>query len=162
MKLNIILAISNNRAIGLNNQLPWGRDMPADLDYFKKMTLNKTVVMGRKTYDSTGKALPKRRNIVLTRDSSFHPPDAEVVHSADELERLLGDADDVMLIGGVQVCMELMRFVEKIYLTAIDVDCEGDVFLPEVPQEFRLISAEPLLKDGHNKYDCEFRVYGRV
>lgn len=161
MKLNIILAISNKRAIGLNNQLPWGEDMPADLNYFKNMTLNKTVVMGRKTYDSLGKALPKRRNIVLTRDASFHPSDAEVVHSTAELEFLLGD-NEAMLIGGVQVCVELMRFVEKIYLTAIDCECEGDVFLPELPKEFRLVKADRRVKDEKNKYDCEFRVYGRV
>ena len=133
MILSAIAAMSENRVIGVNNDLPW--DVPEDLKYFKDTTRGKTIIMGRKTYESLGKALPKRRNIVLTRRADWKPEDAEVFSSLDEALRAVSETagadEEVFIIGGGQIYAESLPKLDRIYLTVIHKSFDGDAYFPE-------------------------------
>lgn len=140
MKLAIIVAAARNGVIGRNNQLPW--HLPQDLKYFKAVTLGKPVIMGRKTYESIGRPLPGRANIVITRDLSWCANGVEVVHSFDEaLELASGvDVSEVMVIGGAEIYKAALPVAHRIYLTRIDLEPEGDAFFPEPGADWLLVS----------------------
>ena len=122
MKIAMIAAMANNRVIGKDNQMPW--HMPADLAHFKRTTLGKPVIMGRKTYESIGRALPGRLNIVITTDTSYQLADAEVVNTIeDALSQAQQQApDEVMIIGGGKIYSSLLTKADRLYLTLIDLD----------------------------------------
>jgi len=128
LKISIIAAMAKNRVIGRQNQLPWR--LPADLSHFKGLTVGKTIVMGRKTFDSIGRALPHRRNIVLTRDTQFSAPGCEVFHDFEAVLQL-SDIDEMMVIGGAQLYQLALPLADRLYITLIDRDFEGDVFFPD-------------------------------
>jgi len=144
MKWAAILAVSSNGVIGKNGGLPW--HLPADLKEFKKRTLHHTVVMGRKTFDSIKKPLSERHNIVLTRDHRFSAPGVEVAHDWRELNiRLKKSADQGFVIGGAQIYEEAWPDIEKIYLTLIHQEVEGDAHfkrLSRLSEEFREVSRQ--------------------
>lgn len=133
MRLAAIVALSKNRVIGKDNKLPW--HLPADLRYFKQVTLNKTIVMGRKTYESIGRPLPLRNNIVITRDPHFDAPGCLVFNSIEEVLAAIAAEDEVMVIGGAHLYQQLLPRMDRLYLTLIHEDIEGDVFFPELNQE---------------------------
>jgi dihydrofolate reductase len=147
--LSAIAAMSQNRVIGKNNQLPW--HIPEDLKYFKEKTKNKILIMGRKTFESLGKPLPNRFHIVITRNESydFHDPMVEVVSSlqhALELAHMLSSkykqkfGDEVFIVGGAEIYKQSMDLIQRLYLTVIEKDYEGDAFFPEFSQSnFQLI-----------------------
>ena len=112
MRLSIVVAMDDNRLIGSKNQLPW--HLPADLAYFKKLTTGKSILMGRKTYDSIGRPLPNRRNIVITRNSNISIPGCEVVSSIDDALELTKDDLEVMVIGGASLCEQLLPKVNRL------------------------------------------------
>jgi dihydrofolate reductase len=129
--LSIIAALSKNRVIGINNQLPW--KIPEDLKRFKEITMGHPVVMGRKTFESIGKPLPGRKNIVLTR-GEFKFPGVEVVQTFDQA---IGNAksevtDECFIIGGAQIYELALPKIQKLYLTVIDKEVEGDAYFPEI------------------------------
>lgn len=137
VSLAMIVAQSSNRVIGINNQLPW--HLPEDLKYFKSVTMGKPVIMGRKTYESIGRPLPGRKNIVITRQSSWQ---AEGVCAVNDLSAAIEMASDearekgvaeVMVIGGAQIYAEALPLAQRIYLTRVEVELEGDAFFPELP-----------------------------
>ena len=136
MKISLIVAVSRNGAIGLNNQLPWY--LPEDLKYFKSVTMGKPLIMGRKTFDSIGRPLPGRANIVLTRDPQWTSDGVEVVQSveqalvAGEIACEVADVDEIMVIGGEQIYRMTIDLADRIYLTQVDVDVEGDAFFPNI------------------------------
>ena len=136
MKISLIVAVSRNGAIGLNNQLPWY--LPEDLKYFKSVTMGKPLIMGRKTFDSIGRPLPGRANIVLTRDSRWTSDGVEVVQSveqalvAGEIACEAADVDEIMVIGGEQIYRMTIDLADRIYLTQVDADVEGDAFFPDI------------------------------
>ena len=136
MKISLIVAVSRNGAIGLNNQLPWY--LPEDLKYFKSVTMGKPLIMGRKTFDSIGRPLPGRANIVLTRDPQWTSDGVKVVQSveqalvAGEIACEAADVDEIMVIGGEQIYRMTIDLAERIYLTQVDVDVEGDAFFPNI------------------------------
>ena len=136
MKISLIVAVSRNGAIGLNNQLPWY--LPEDLKYFKSVTMGKPLIMGRKTFDSIGRPLPGRANIVLTRDPQWTSDGVEVVQSveqalvAGEIACEAADVDEIMVIGGEQIYRMTIDLADRIYLTQVDVDVEGDAFFPNI------------------------------
>ena len=136
MKISLIVAVSRNGAIGLNNQLPWY--LPEDLKYFKSVTMGKPLIMGRKTFDSIGRPLPGRANIVLTRDSRWTSDGVEVVQSveqalvAGEIACEAADVDEIMVIGGEQIYRMTIDLADRIYLTQVDTDVEGDAFFPDI------------------------------
>lgn len=159
--LSIIVAAARNNAIGKNNQLLW--HMPADLKFFKETTLGHPVVMGRKTFESVGKALPKRRNIVITRNKSFSPENVEVCHALDEALELLDDTEENFIVGGSEIYKMSLPYCDKIYFTEIDADFEADTFFPSFnPEEWHLTHREEHAADEKNPYNYCFLTYERT
>lgn len=127
--LSLIVAMAQNRVIGRKGSLPW--HIPEDLKWFRQQTLNKPVIMGRKTYISIGKALPKRRNIVLTSDLNFHAQDIETAPDLESAIQLLGEVEEVMVIGGAGVYAQALAHANRLYLTEIHQEVDGDVKFPD-------------------------------
>ena len=160
MVLSAIVAMAENRAIGKNNQLPWR--LPADLRHFKEITLGKPIVMGRKTYESIGRVLPGRQNVIITRQPSFQVPGAEVVCSPDAAFKLLAPAAEVMVIGGAELYRELLSRFQRIYITLVHAVIEGDSFFPDLdPAEWREGVREDHGADEENVYPYSFVVLER-
>jgi dihydrofolate reductase len=155
MIISLIAAMTPDRVIGKNNQLPW--QMPADLQHFKKITLHKTIVMGRKTYQSIGRPLPHRRNIVITRDRHFMAPGCEIFHSlALALEALEAEAE-IFIIGGGELYTQTIDHANYLYLTFIHAPIQGDSFFPEWDSnDWVEILRELHLADEENPYDYTF------
>lgn len=160
MIVSLIAAMDRNRLIGNNNQLPW--HLPADFAWFKSTTMSKPVVMGRKTYDSIGKPLPGRSNIVLTRDASLEIEGVACVGSMEQAFACASGADECMIIGGSAVYALAMPAANRMYLTHVDAAFEGDAWFPEMGNEWKKISSNKHLADEKNAYACEFAVYERM
>ncbi len=128
MKIAMIAAMANKRVIGKDNQMPW--HLPEDLRHFKAMTLGKPVVMGRKTFESIGRPLPGRHNIVTSRQQGLVIEGVTCVTSFDEALALIGEVEEVVVIGGGQLYQALLPRADKLYLTQIDLDVEGDTYFP--------------------------------
>lgn len=159
-KLGLIAAMGNHRVIGLDNQMPW--HLPADLSHFKQLTLEKAVVMGRKTYQSIGKPLPHRQNIVVTRDADFRAPGCDVVHSIDEAVTLVSDSTEIMIIGGAQLYVQALPMVNTLYLTFIHHDFAGDTFFPVWDEgQWHEIAREDHQANEKNPFDYSFVSYSR-
>ena len=127
MTLSLIVAMAKNRVIGRDNALPWR--LPADLKHFRRVTMGKPIVMGRKTFDSIGKPLDGRKNIVITRNSDYRPDGVTVVDSLDGALNAAGDSE-VMIIGGATIYEQVLPRADRIHLTLIDENFEGDAFFP--------------------------------
>ena len=133
MKLALIAAVADNNAIGIDNKMPW--HLPDDLRYFKAVTMGKAIIMGRKTFDSLGKALPGRINIVITRNRSWHHDGVNVVHTLDaalQLAETLSTADEIMVIGGEQIYRQAIDRADRLYLTRVYQSFDGDAFFPAI------------------------------
>ncbi|KIL39163.1 dihydrofolate reductase [Gordoniibacillus kamchatkensis] len=162
MTISLLLAMDRNRGIGVDNKLPWR--LPADLAYFKRLTTGHTVLMGRRTYESIGKPLPNRHNVVVTRDRSYRAEGCEIVHDLEEaLRRYEGKGgDELFVIGGGEIFNAALPVADKLYITYIDHEFAADTFFPAVDENaWQLVSREPGVKDERNPYDYEFRVYER-
>ena len=154
MTISIIVAIAENYAIGKNNQLLW--HMPHDLKHFKEITSGRTIVMGRKTYESVGKPLPNRRNIVVTRQD-IEIPGCEVVKSVDEGLSLCTGEDEVFIGGGAEIYRLAMDKTDRIYLTIIDHNFDADTFFPEIDyNRWHEVSREDYEPDEKNRYPYSF------
>lgn len=166
MTISFLFAMDEARGIGINNRLPWR--LPADLAFFRKTTTGHTVLMGRKTYDSIGKPLPKRHNIVLTRDTGFSAEGVEVIHSPEEVAKQYGwtgprQDEELFVIGGAEVFRQLLPFADRMYVTEIAHRFEADTFFPEMDwSEWMAVSRVPGVKDEKNPYDYTFITYERV
>ena len=128
MRRSLVVAMARNRVIGRDNALPWR--LPADLAHFKKVTLGHPVVMGRRTYESIGRPLPGRKNIVVTRNTSFQAPGCTVVASLNEAWKAAGDAAEVCVIGGTSLFEETLSVADVIHLTEVEADVTGDTYFP--------------------------------
>lgn len=128
--LSMIAAVADNGVIGSQNALPW--HIPEDLKHFKALTLDKTVIMGRKTYVSIGKALPRRRNIVITSNPEWRAGDAEVAHSLGDARKLSQGDGETMIIGGAAIYALALPFADQIYLTQVHADVAGDTLFPKL------------------------------
>jgi dihydrofolate reductase len=160
MRLSLIVAMAQNRVIGLNGRLPW--HLPAELKHFRAITMGHPIVMGRKTFDSIGRVLPGRRNIVITRNRDYEQEGIEIVYSLDEaLDRCKGGSE-VFVIGGAHVFEETVDRADRIYLTLVHVTVEGDTFFPKIDfnrwQEVERFSHPA---DAQNIYAYDFVVYDR-
>ena len=153
--------MAENRVIGRANRLPWR--LPADLRRFKSVTMGKPVIMGRKTYESIGKPLPRRSNIVVTRDPDYRAPGCQVVHSLEQaLEAGAGHAE-VMVIGGAELYRQALGRAQRIYLTLVRAEVEGDALFPDIePQQWRELERESHRADERNQYDYDFVTLQRV
>lgn len=128
MQRSLVVAMDRNRVIGRDNQLPWR--LPADLAYFKKVTMGHPVVMGRRTYESIGKPLPGRLNIVVSRNPGFSAPGCTVVASLQAAWKAAGDAQEVSVIGGSSVFAETLPLADVIHLTEVEAEVPGDTYFP--------------------------------
>jgi dihydrofolate reductase len=160
--LFIIAAIGKNNIIGINNDLPW--KLSGDLKYFAKTTTGKSVLMGRKTFDSIlsklGKPLPNRKNYVLSRTENFLEG-VEIIKDLQAFEKQKKD-EEVFIIGGASVYEQALPLVDKMYITEVECDCQGDAFFPKFnADEWNLISEEKHSKDEKNEYNYNFKIYDR-
>ena len=154
--IKIIVAMSKNRVIGDSNKLIW--NLPADLKRFKEITTGHPIIMGRKTYESIGRPLPNRRNIIITRDESYSV-DCEVVNSIEEALLLCGD--DCFIIGGGEIYRQSIDIADKIYLTLVDEEFEGDTHFPKITSEWYISNRIDRESDEKNKYNYSFIEYER-
>ena len=162
MIVSSIVAVTKNGVIGKDNDIPW--DLPKDMRYFKRTTLNHHIIMGRKNYEAMGNPLPKRTNIILTRDPFYISSSCLVAHSVEEALSMAYDnkEKEAFIIGGAQIYEASMPYWDKFYITEIDAEIEGDVYFPPVDyKEWNLISEEKHTKDESNPYDFIFKIYER-
>jgi len=155
--IKIIVATSKNRVIGNNNQLIW--KLSSDLKRFKELTTGNPVVMGRKTYESIGRPLPNRRNIIITRNSEYEIDGCEIVSSLEEA--LLLTNNNCFIIGGGEIYKQSLDIADKIYLTLVDKDFEGDTTFPELGKEWAKIKQDDFESDDKNEYNYSFIEYDR-
>lgn len=154
--ISLIAALNNQRVIGVENKLPW--HLPADLRHFKQLTLGKPVLMGRKTFESIGKALPGRLNIVVTTDAHFSAPGCRIAGSIDAALGLARDCDEVMIIGGATFYAQTLPLARRMYLTLVQADhMVGDAFFPAWEQhEWQETAREDHAADESNRYAYSF------
>ena len=158
--ISLIVAASANQVIGSDGALPWR--LPDDLERFKTITMGKPIVMGRKTWESIGRALPGRHNIVLTRNSDFVAEACTIAASADEALAAAGDVDEVMIIGGGQIYEMFLPRADRVYLTRVHADIDGDTRFPDLPDsEWQLVKREARPADERNEFPFAFEVYDR-
>ena len=129
MIISLIAAMGRNRVIGKGNSLPW--KLPADMERFRKLTSGKPVIMGRKTFESIGKPLRNRKNIILSRDKNYKAEGCTIVHTVQDALKAAEGAQEAMVIGGEQVFQKFLPMANRMYLTYIDKDFEGDAYFPE-------------------------------
>lgn len=159
--ITLVAAMAENRVIGRDNDLPWR--LPADMRHFVALTRGRPIVMGRRNYQSIGRPLPKRHNIVMTLDPEFTAPGCTVVHDPEAALAAAGDAPEVMVIGGEAVYRAFLPRADVIELTVVRADIPGDVHFPpfEGP-EWRLAAEHHHPADADNPYPMDFRRYERV
>ena len=153
--LSLIVAMDNNRLIGSNNALPW--HLPADLAFFKRTTMGKPIVMGRKTYESIGKPLPGRRNIVVTRNRNYRAPGCDIVAGVDEAMSVCEPGPEIMLIGGASLYQQSIERANYLYITQIHHSFDGDTWFPEFDDRLWSIeSRDDFDPDESNVYPYSF------
>ena len=155
MKISIIVAMGTNRVIGSNNRLPW--HLPADLKHFKSTTMGKPIIMGRKTWESIGRPLPGRTNVVVTRDEDYTAEGCVVVHSIEAALAACSDEPEVMVIGGAEFYRQVLPRTSTIYLTRIHHDFDGDTLFPALDEaDWREIEREDFAADADNPHAYSF------
>ncbi len=159
-EISIIVAMSKNRTIGSNGMLPW--HLPADLKHFRNLTLDHTVIMGRKTYESIGKPLPRRRCIVISRNTAYKDHGCSVVHSLEEALESTKDQEEVFVIGGGEIYDQALHLTDTIYMTVIDKEFDGDVtFDPLLESEWQETERKNFSADDKNIFPYSFITYKR-
>ena len=160
MSFEIVVACDARHGIGKNGSLPWR--LSADLKHFKAVTLGKPVIMGRKTFESIGKPLPERTNIVVTRDPQFHADGIAIAHSLDDALAQGRAAPEMMLIGGAQLYTQALPRTQRLYLTLIHADIDGDAHFPDYdPAAWRETAREDHVPDENNHYSYSFLILER-
>lgn len=160
MKLSLIWAMDRNRLIGNQNALPWR--LPADMQWFRKQTMGKPILMGRKTFESIGKPLPKRINIILSRQKDLKIEGCTVVQSLDEAKAAVPDANEIMVIGGAEIYALLLPHADQLYITQIDESFEGDAWFPAYDSKlWHRIEHESHQADEKNPHNYHFEVWQR-
>ncbi len=159
--LSMIVAHADNRIIGKDNDMPW--HLPADLAYFKKTTLAKPIIMGRKTYESIGRPLPGRQNIVISRDESYQVDGVDSATSVEQALSLAGDVAEVMVIGGGAIYAHCLPFAHRLYITHINAKIDGDTQFPEydIENDWHLAQSTKMSADDKNCFDLNFCIYNR-
>ena len=156
-----IVAMSENRVIGVDNTLPW--HLKADLQHFKKLTTGHAVIMGRKTFESIGRPLPNRENIIVTRNLDFSAEGCLVMHDLNEVIAYAKQQESVFIIGGAQLYQATLNHVDTLYITEVHTSLEGDAFFPELnSDEWLEVSRERFSNNEENDFDYSFVELGRV
>ncbi len=160
MRLSIIVAMTPQRVIGKDGDMPW--HLPAELRHFKETTMGRPIVMGRRTHESIGRALPGRQNIVVTRDPGYRSEGVCVVHGLDEAIAAAGDAEEIMIIGGETLYRQALGRAGRIYLTLVHARLEGDTWFPELDTEgWQEVHRSERAADEGNPYPMSFIVLDR-
>lgn len=161
MIISLIAAVANNGVIGNGNTLLW--KLPADMKRFRALTIGKPVIMGRKTYESIGRPLPERMNIILTRDKGYHKDGCEIAYSPEEALQRCAGREEAMVIGGGEIYKLFLPRANRIYLTLVDHHFDGDTYFPKLPKaEWQEISRESHGPDERNPYSYSFVVWERI
>lgn len=165
MILSIIVAMADNRVIGLNNQMPW--HLPADLAWFKKNTLNKPVIMGRKTFESIGRPLPNRHNIIISKQAPSESNSTQNVSWVQSIDAAIvlaqeQNVDEAFIIGGGNIYKQTLPLANRLYLTHIDAELQGDTHFPDYsPEQWQVIYQEGHQPDDKNGYSYQFEILER-
>lgn len=155
--IHFVVAYTTNHVIGKDGKMPW--HLPDDLRHFKELTTGNTVVMGRQTFESIGKPLPNRRNIVLTRQHDFHHPGIDVMHNLNEVLQF----EEIYVIGGAQIFSALIDAADWMHITELHTEIQGDTFFPKWDKDsFRLVSSKPGILDEKNQIPHTFCEYERI
>jgi len=167
MKLALIVAMAKNHVIGINNNLPW--HLSEDLKYFKRVTMGKPIIMGRKTFESIGKPLPGRTNIVVTRNANYQVEGVKVVHSLKAAMELcesiavIDGCEEAMVIGGAELYQQALPLADYLYLTEVHAEVEGDAFFPEFDRsDWQEIARENFRAVEPNPYNYSFMVLEKI
>ena len=160
MKITLVAAIASNNVIGKENSLPW--NIPEDLKRFKQMTSGHTILMGRKTFDSIGRPLPNRQNIVMTKDENFEKEGIKVINDFDEALELIKESnEDIFIIGGSKIYELFEPVANTLAITRILKDFEGDAFFPDINWELWQIEKEENFFDEKSKIECKLIEYSK-
>ena len=162
MIVSAIVAIAKNNVIGRDNNIPWY--LPDDLKYFKAKTLDHHIIMGRKSYESIGHPLPKRTNIIVTRNPYYIASNCLVVHTVEEGLEIAQEhgEEEAFIIGGAQIYSLSLPYLDRLYLTEIDLEVEGEIRFPQLNMdEWELVSQDPRKANGKNEYNYNFKIYER-
>lgn len=159
--LSIIVAVAKNNVIGKDNKLIW--HLPEDLKRFKKLTTGHTIIMGRKTFESLGRVLPNRKHIVLCNDANLTIEDenVEIIDDIKLLENYINSEEENFVIGGATIYKLLMPYANKMYITKINQEFEGDVYFPEIKEEWKIIEQQKGIRNEENPFDYEYVTYIR-
>ena len=158
--ISLIVAASENGVIGRDGDLPWRQS--DDLRRFKAVTMGKPIVMGRKTWESIGRPLPGRQNIVVSRQPGLEIEGVDVVASPAGAIDVAAGASEIMIIGGSEIYTLFLPLADRVYLTRVHADVEGDARFPELDDDWQLVSVERHAADDNNDHDMSFRVYERT
>lgn len=161
MKISMIAAMTEQRVIGIKNTLPW--KLPNDMKWFRQNTMGKPIVMGRKTFESFGaKPLPGRTNIIITRDENYQAADCIVVHSIDDAIKAAGDVEEIMIIGGASFYEQMLPKTDRLYLTFVKAELDGDAWFPEINNnDWNKVEKIDHKKDEKNRYAHSFVILDR-
>lgn len=161
MKMYSIVAMGKNNVIGKDGGIPW--HIPNDFKYVKEKTMGKTLVMGRKNFESIGRTLPGRRTIILTRDMTYKALGCEIAYSVDDVMNLCETDEDVYIFGGQEIYEVFMPYVTRLYITDIKHEFEGDTFFPKFNEdEWKEVSSVQGLKDEKNRFEYYFKVFDKI
>ena len=161
MRINLIVAMAKNRVIGMDNAMPW--HLPGDFVWFKKQTLGHPIIMGRKTFESIGRPLPGRRNIIISRSANWHAEGCEAFQSVPAALKACETADEVFIIGGATLYAAALPSAQRVYLTEVDASPEGDTFFPALNSgEWREVHRESHDANDRNAYRMSFVILDRV
>ncbi|WP_274521502.1 dihydrofolate reductase [Ectothiorhodospira lacustris] len=152
--LTAVVAMDRNRLIGADNRLPW--HLPADLAHFKRLTMGGCMLMGRKTFESIGRALPGRHSLVMTRDTDFEAPGCTVVHDLEQALAAAGPVEEIFVIGGADLFRHLLPLCRRMHLTVIEHEFEGDTFLAQLNETWQEVAREAHDADDKNPYPYTF------
>jgi len=159
MNISITVAMDKNGLIGKNNALPWC--LPEDLSYFRRITLGKIIVMGRKTFESIGKPLDERENVILTRDKNYYADECIVVNSFEEVINRYKE-EEIFVIGGSEIYRQFLPIARRLYITKIEYEFQGDTFFPTIDySQWKEISRKKGIRNMDNPYNYYFYVYER-
>jgi len=158
MKLSLIVAMATNRTIGINKQMPW--HLSADLKKFKKITMGHPIIMGRKTFESIGRPLPGRQNIIISRDPLYQQQGCLVFNDLESALQDCADIDEVFVIGGATLYEATLAQADRLYITEIQQAFDGDTWFPEIKQEqWREVAREDIANDSSVEFNYSFIVY---
>ena len=159
-RIAFVLAFDRKKVIGKDGRLPWR--LPDDMKHVREVTTGKPLIMGRRTYESIGRPLPKRTNIVLTRDPAFRPEGVIVARTPDEALALAGDAPETIVFGGAEVFRHFLPMAERIYLTEVDADVGGDTYFDFGEKDWRIVETKAHPADERHAYPFKFMTLERI